>query len=410
MILQTVIKVIVGEESMNHNIVYLDNASTTFPVDKCIEEFIECAREYYNPSSTYCEGGIAAHNNIETARGQIARFIGAKPSEIYFTSGGSEANTWAIKGILEANSNIHTIITTQIEHSSVYNAVKAVEKNDKFFSVLYTPIDSEGNVDIKLFDKLIRNIRGDVLVAIMYANNEIGTVQNISDLSYITKKYDGSIFFTDAVQAFGNININMKQLENVDVLSASGHKIGCFSGIGFLYVREGTKISPLINGGKQEGGLRGGTENYCYIVPFGKQVNRLYGTVSDKWTDIANKTIYLYNKITSGELDKYCNIKLNGNIVGDYRRLPNNLSIVFSGIDASTIITLLDERGFIVSAGSACNAGTGEPSRVLKKIGLSDEDANSTIRITISQDTQYSDLNKFYDNLIDIIRFLHGDI
>ena len=379
-----------------NDVIYLDNASTTFPSKECIAEFIECANEYYNPSSTYCKGGINAHNRIEESRKIIADTIHADKDEIYFTSGGSEANSWAIMGMYRAN-NIHTIITTDIEHSSTYNAVKYLE--DRGVLVLYLPIDKYGIVNeeeyITLLENCQRRMRSNTLIAIMHMNNEIGTVNDIGRLASIAKEYDNTWFFTDCVQSFCKYSIDVNgAFKDVDLLSASGHKIGCFSGIGFLYIKEGTNIDPLIFGGKQERGIRGGTENYCYIIPFANQVKRM-----NQFR--LGKGHYLMATIKN----------VIGDIVFNSKYYSNIQSITINGVDSGQLISMLDMYGYVVSAGSACSSGSSVASRVLTNLGISEEAAKSTIRISVNDDTSYDDIVRFVDALkqcVDTLRTLNN--
>lgn len=382
--------------------VYLDTASTTFPSQECINDFIKCANEYYNPSSTYCEGGIMAHNKINKARHKIAQCINCYDYEIFFTSSGSEANSWAIMGMIKAN-NIHSIITTDIEHSSIYNACKYAEEKMNV-GVYYLPIDSNGVVKINEYRDLLENISrfgGNTLVAVMAVNNELGTYNYIQTLSYIAKEYENTYFFTDAVQMFGKMPIDMTNMyPNVDLLSASGHKIGCFSGIGFLFIRDGIHIDPIIFGGKQEDGLRGGTENYCYIIPFANQVERVYSGLLDKSKKLVDLKEIIGDYITE-EIPDATILSWGGRYIGI-------MSVHIEDVSASDLITMMEERGFIISAGSACSSGDNKPSRVLKNVGCTDRQALSTIRVSFEYTLSEDVAMLFCENLKECVEILRS--
>ncbi len=381
--------------------VYLDSAATTFPHQDCLDMFNDCMVNYYNPSSTYCEAGRNAKVDIDAARLNIAEYINASPEEIYFTSSGSEANTWAIRGLVEAN-DIDIIITTKIEHSSVWNTINYISRNNtdavhryQTCHVEYVDILKNGLVRLSHLRELLKKWEGyKILVAIMYANNEIGIIQNIHMLSLITHlSSKNAWFFTDAVQAFGNVNIDMKLLEFVDAMSVSGHKFGVMSGIGFLYLKKGTKISPLIFGGNQERHLRGGTENYGYINALGYRVYFLNCEKNTISREILHKKKLYLKECIDKNLHKQKAIWYYND--DSERSLDHIISLTIKGVNAQQLISLLEMNGFIISAGSACNSGNNEPSRVLKAIGLSDEDARSTIRICPNIDIKDIEIEEF---------------
>lgn len=382
--------------------VLLDSAATTLPHQDCLDMFNDCMVDYYNPSSTYCEAGRDAKVDIDAARLNIAEYINASPDEIYFTSSGSEANTWAIRGLVEAN-DIDVIITTRLEHSSVWNAVNYISNNNgathKYQTcyVEYVDVLHDGKIKLIHLRELLLKWEGHkILVAIMYANNEIGIIQHINIISLMTHMIENTWFFTDAVQAFGNIDIDMEYLRHVDALSVSGHKVGMMSGIGFLYVRNGVKISPLIFGGNQERHLRGGTENYGYINAFGYRVHFLGCEKNTISREILHKKKLYLKECIDENLYKQ-NINECGWYYNDdrYNSLDHIISLTIKGVDAQQLISFLEMYGFIVSAGSACNSGNNEPSRVLKAIGLSDEDAKCTIRICPNENIKDIDIEEF---------------
>lgn len=380
-------------------LVYLDSAATTFPHQDCLDMFNDCMINYYNPSSTYCEAGRDAKVDIDAARLNIAEYINASPEEIYFTSSGSEANTWAIRGLVEAN-DIDVIITTKIEHSSVWNTINYISRNNtgaihryQTCHVEYVNTYGNGRVKIKHLKELLEKWDGyKILVAIMYANNEIGIVQNIKILSIVTHMFPNTWFFTDAVQAFGNIDIDVKDL-GIDAMSVSGHKFGVMSGIGFLYLKEGIKISPLIFGGNQERHLRGGTENYGYINALGYRVYFLSCEKNTISKEILHKKKLYFKKCIDENLYKQ---KMTWYYNDDPElSLDHIISLTIRDVNAQQLISLLEMNGFIISAGSACNSGNNEPSRILKAIGLSDDDARSTIRICPNIDIKDIEIEEF---------------
>lgn len=371
--------------------VYLNNASTNKPNKSVLNDFMWCAENCWHNPSDLSEESLAAKEIIKNAQKQIATSINAQPEEIIFTSGGSESNNFAIKGYLNRYAGVTTIITTEIEHPSVYNTCKYLK--NKGYKLLYTPIDTYGRVDVIWLENLIvDNSYIFPFVSIMMANNEIGTVNNIAEISKIVHRY-GGILHVDAVQAYMHIPIDVEKL-GIDLMSTSFHKFGGLKGGGFLYVKNGIELSPLIHGGYQFNSKRAGTENVPMIYAIGNQVERI-----NKCLDVSMKYVKeLYDYIVVQIYDKCndCNVYLNGHPLD---RLYNNISFTFEGIDSHILIALLEQEGVYVSAGSACCAGENKPSRVLKSIGLSDNDAFSTIRISINDRTTKKDIDYFVDKL-----------
>ena len=379
--------------------IYLNAASTTQPTQEVIDDINFYLKQNWSNPSDISQDGIHAKGDISCARNQIAKAIGASWGEIFFTSGGSESNSWAIKGILDSYPDIDAIITTEIEHPSVYNTCKHMET--KGYKVYYVPIDEFGCVKTYELERTIINNRiKKPLVSIMYANNEIGSINDVKKISEITHKYNG-ILHTDAVQAFMHTRIDVKEL-GIDLMSTSFHKINGVKGCGFLYKSKDLKITPLIHGGKQMDGLRGGTENVPYICAMGNQVERLYDDLDvylSRAVDIHNHIIReVYEKC-----DEFCAVYLNGH---PRKRIANNLSFTFKGVNAEQLITLLDMRGFNISAGSACSSGSPTPSRVLKTIGLSDEDAFNTVRISFDYNTTREMVDEFIKALVECVQSL----
>ncbi|GAA0179667.1 cysteine desulfurase family protein [Clostridium sediminicola] len=350
---------------------YFDFAATTKVKKKVLEEMLPYFMEYYgNPSSIYSLSR-KVKSAIDSSKKNIAKLINSNRTEIYFTSGGTEADNWAVKGIALANREKGKhIITTEIEHAAILNSCKYLQSLG--FRVTYLPVDKNGFINL---DQLRKNIdKETILVSIMWGNNEIGTVQNIKDIGEICKQ-SNVYFHTDAVQALGQIPIDVKEM-NIDLLSMSAHKIYGPKGIGALYIKKGVKIHNLIHGGEQERGRRSGTENVPGIVGFGKAAELTYENSKDE----KNKLICFRDKIIK-ELLKIDKTKINGATGED--RLPNNINVCFEGVESEELLIVLDTVGIFASAGSACSAGAIEESHVLKAIGLSVDEAKNSIRFTI---------------------------
>lgn len=362
--------------------IYLDAAATTKPDPRVIDAMMPYfTGRWHNPSSLY-DIANKVKKDIEKARSVVGNFIGADGSEIFFTSGGSESNCWAIKGFVNnciAKGETPNVITSVIEHKSILSCVEDLSK----FSVQYIKVNDEGFIDVESLENTLRVVAyaGLVpIVSIQFANNEIGTIQHIKEISSIAHKY-GAVFHTDAVQAFGYLDINVKEL-GIDMLSASGHKIGAPKGIGFLYKKNGIDIKPLIYG-SQMNGLRGGTENVPYIIGMAKAVELIQ---RDKEYDL-RLTVLRNNFIAQL---KAFGCKINGSL---NERLPNNINVTFpQNITGESLLYTLDLDDIMISTGSACNSHSVEPSYVLKAIGLTNEEAMKTIRISLPHDITYDDI------------------
>ena len=370
---------------------YFDNSATTPIKEEVLNAmFPYLSKEYGNPSSIYSIARTAKRA-IEEARKQVAELIGAKPYEIYFTSCGSESDNTALKGIAYANKHKGKhIITSKIEHPAILNTCENL--SEKGFDITYVNIDKNGIIDI---EELKNSIREDtILISIMLANNEIGTIQPIEKISRIAKA-NNIIFHTDAVQAAGNIPISVEKM-GIDLLSLSGHKIYAPKGIGALYVKKGIDFEKFMNGGHQERDKRAGTENVASIVALGKAC------------DIAKKNLPVYMKKLTSLRDYYIekvqqkipNIRINGTMEN---RLPGNANISFEGIDASELLLKLDEKGICASGGSACSSGSDSPSHVLTALGLESKYANSAIRISFGDFNTKEDVDYLVDCLEQII-------
>jgi len=365
--------------------IYFDHAATSRVSDKVIEDITWCLQNVQgNPSSLHSEGH-KAKMILEKSRKKVADYIGAEADEIIFTASGSEANNLAIQGFLKANDLYDCIITTEIEHPSVYNTCRKYEDT---YKVAYIPLDNTGRVELNRFHQLITELscRKFCFISVMMANNEIGTIQPIQEIVRESHRLEG-IVHVDATQAVGNVPVNVKEL-GVDLLTFSAHKLGLPRGVGVLYKRKGIKIEPIVYGGHQENNLHAGTENVAMIYALGNQLKRM----KDKKFPNTETLNYLTCRIDDVCTELGIKLKMNGSIL---YRLPNILSLTFKGISAETLITLMDIEGVCVSAGSACSSGEQKPSRVLKAIGLSDEDAKSTVRISMDHDATVEDCDKF---------------
>ncbi len=374
--------------------IYLDHAATT-PVDKVVvEEMIPFfTEEFGNPSSIYQEGR-GAKKAIEAAREKVAKAINADIREIYFTGSGSEADNWAIKGIaLKNQKKGKHIITSEIEHHAVLHTCEYLEKHG--FEVTYLPVDAYGFISLEDLKSAIR--KDTILVSIMFANNEIGTIEPIKEIGEIVKE-KGIIFHTDAVQALGNIPIDVKDL-NVDLLSLSAHKIYGPKGIGALYIRKGVPIDSLIHGGAQERKKRAGTENTPQIVAFGKAIEMARTDLEKN----ANHLKALRDELISGVMEKIPQVRLNGHPV---KRLPGNVNFCFDYIEGESILLSLDLVGVSASSGSACSSGSLDPSHVLLAIGLPVGIAHGSLRLSVGKSTTMEDVHYVVDELVKIIERL----
>lgn len=374
--------------------IYLDHAATT-PVDPLVVEAMlpYFTENFGNPSSVYAEGR-AAKKSIESARLQLAKSINADPNEIYFTGSGSEADNWAIKGIAFKNApKGKHIITTTIEHHAVLHTCEYLEKHG--FEVTYLPVNKEGLISLEDLKKAIR--KDTILVSIMFANNEIGTIEPIKKIGEIVKE-KGIIFHTDAVQALGNVAIDVKDL-NVDLLSVSAHKIYGPKGIGALYIRKGVPIDNLIHGGGQERRKRAGTENLAEIVAFGKAAE----LANDHLEENVAHMKMMRDALITGIMGKIPQVRLNGH---PEKRLPGNANFCFDYIEGESILLSLDIIGVAGSSGSACTSGSLDPSHVLLAIGLPAGVAHGSLRLTVGKSTTMEDVDYVVENLVQIIERL----
>lgn len=377
-------------------LIYLDNAATTKVSEQVFEAMKPFFTEYYgNPSSVYSfadECGKA----VDEARDQIAKTIGADKNEIYFTAGGSESDNWALKATAEAYSNKGKhIITSKIEHHAILHTCQYLEKQG--FDVTYLDVQENGEISI---DDLKAAIRPDtILISIMAANNEIGTIEPIKDIGAVARE-NGILFHTDAVQAFGHIPLDVDSM-NIDMLSASAHKINGPKGIGFLYIRKGIRSGSFIHGGAQERRRRAGTHNVPGIVGLGKAAELAAVSMKER----AEYEEKIRDHIISRILDEIPYVRLNGDAK---KRLPNNVNVCFRFIEGESMLMLLDQNGVCASSGSACTSGSLDPSHVLLAIGLPHEIAHGSLRLTLSTDTTMENADFVVDKLKGIIERLRS--
>ena len=371
--------------------VYADNAATTPVSKKVVEAIIPYMTEHYgNPSSLY-EVGQVAHKAVEKARQQVADALGADSKEIFFTSGGSEADNWAIRGAaaLGAKKGKKHLITTKFEHHAVLHTMAALEKEG--FKVTYLDVYENGIVRVEDVEKAITD--ETCLVTIMYANNEIGTVQPIAEIGKLCRD-KGVLFHTDAVQAVGHIKIDVKE-QNIDMLSLSGHKFHATKGVGALYCKKGLRLPNLIEGGAQESGRRAGTENVPGIVGLGVAITDMCENIEEN----AKKVSALRDRLFEGA-SKISHSRINGDTE---HRLPGNFSMCFEGVEGESLLLMLDFKGVCASSGSACTSGSLDPSHVLLSIGLKHEVAHGSLRLSLSENNTEEDVDYILEVLPPII-------
>lgn len=381
---------------MEKKIIYLDNAATTKTRPEVVDVMLPYFTEKYgNPSSVY---GFASQNKeaVTEAREQIAKALNTQGQDIYFTAGGSEADNWALKAAMEAYKDKgNHLITTKIEHHAILHTCEYLEKNG--CEVTYVDVDENGVVNLDQLEKAIRPTT--VLISVMYANNEIGTLQPIKEIGQIAKNH-GVLFHTDAVQAFGQLPIDV-QAENIDMLSASGHKLNGPKGIGFLYIKKGLKLRSLIHGGGQERKRRAGTENVPGIVGFGKAVELAMAGMEEKIKKETELRDYMIKRV----LAEIPYVRLNGHRT---LRLPNNANFSFQFIEGESLLIMLDMKGICASSGSACTSGSLDPSHVLLAIGLPHEIAHGSLRLTLSEETTKEEIDFTIDQLKEIVANLRN--
>ena len=377
-------------------LIYLDNAATTKTAPEVMEAMIPYFTEYYgNPSSVYDFAGISK-KALDESRETIASALHAKENEIYFTAGGSEADNWALKATAEAYAaKGKHIITTKIEHHAILHTGEYLEKLG--YEVTYLDVDEFGVVKL---DQLKKAIRPDtILISVMFANNEIGTIQPIKEIGEIAHE-NGILFHTDAVQAFGQVPIDVDEY-HIDMLSASGHKLNGPKGIGFLYIRKGVKIRSFVHGGAQERKRRAGTENVPGIVGLGKAVELAVNTMEERTAKEKELRDYLIDRV----LKEVPYTRLNGHRTN---RLPNNANFSFQFVEGESLLIMLDMDGICGSSGSACTSGYLDPSHVLLAIGLPHEIAHGSLRLTLSAETTKEDIDFVVESIKKIVTKLRS--
>ena len=377
--------------------IYLDNAATTKTAPEVVEAMLPYFTEMYgNPSSIY-DFASKSKEGVSKAIGQIADALGAKKEEIYFTAGGSESDNWALKATFEAyKSKGNHIITTKIEHHAILHTCEYLEK-ERGAKITYLDVDENGIVKLDELEKAITP--ETILISVMFANNEIGSIQPIREIGAIAKEH-GILFHTDAVQAFGQVPINVDEL-GIDMLSSSGHKLNGPKGIGFLYIRKGVKIRSFVHGGAQERKRRAGTENVPGIVGYGVAADRAVRTMKER----TDKEIQVRDHFIERILKEIPYVKLNGDRT---KRLPNNVNVSFQFIEGESMLLMLDNYGICASSGSACTSGSLDPSHVLLAIGLPHEIAHGSLRMTLSEETTMEDADFVVDKLKEIVAYLRS--
>lgn len=372
-------------------IIYLDNAATTKTAPEVVEAMLPYFSSYYGNASSIYRLGAESKKAVTKSREIIAGSLNADTSEIYFTAGGSESDNWAIIAAAEAyQAKGRHLITSKIEHHAVLHTCQYLEK--KGYEVTYIDVDENGIIKLEELEKAIRP--DTILISIMFANNEIGTIQPIKEIGKIARK-NGILFHTDAVQAYAHVPIDVNELQ-IDMLSASGHKLNGPKGIGFLYIRKGVKIRSFIHGGAQERSRRAGTENVPGIVGLGVAVERAFANLSRR----SRKEMELRDYLIGRFEKEIPHCRLNGD---REKRLSNNVNIVFRFIEGESMLIMLDGKGICASSGSACTSGSLDPSHVLLAIGLPHEIAHGSLRLTVSEENTIEEMDYVVDTVKEIV-------
>ena len=379
-----------------NKLIYLDNAATTKTAQEAVDAMLPYFTEYYGNASSIYSLGAESKKAMTEAREEIAGSIGASAQEIYFTAGGSESDNWALVAAAEAyESKGKHIITSKIEHHAILHTCEYLEKRG--FSITYIDVDENGVLEL---DELKKAIRPDtILISVMFANNEIGTIQPIKEIGEIAREH-GILFHTDAVQAYGHVQTRVDELP-IDMMSASGHKINGPKGIGFLYIRKGVKIRSFVHGGAQERSRRAGTENIPGIVGLAAAVKKNFANMEERTRKETELRDYLIERIEK-EIP-YC--RLNGHRTD---RLPNNVNFSFQFIEGESLLIMLDMKGICASSGSACTSGSLDPSHVLLAIGLPHEIAHGSLRMTLSEENTKEEVDFVADELKGIVERLRS--
>ena len=391
---------------MGYRDCYFDNAATTKPDPKVIEDIIySMEHDWYNPSANY-QFAKNVRDKVEKAREQIANYINCSPEEIYFTSGATEANNWAIHHFINTNESITDVLMNLLDHPSIDEQRKILKEKKEVWVNTFPMTDyNRSQINLKKLPDYLTKIKnkkyfGNILASCSLVNNEVGTIYPIKEINKILKTIiPKSYFHVDATQALTHISIDVKDL-GVDMLSSSFHKCGGLKGIGFLYIKKGTPLSSMIVGGHQENNMRAGTENIHYIIAMGNHIERLSKTDNERWNKVKDLSNYLGEQLYATYDAHKCPIYKNGDLESCSPYI-NSFTII--GIDAKKLMTILDLKGIKIATGSACSSGENKPSRVLKVIGLTDEEATGTIRISINE-------NNTKDEIDLLCYLLKGDI
>ncbi len=371
--------------------IYLDHAATTAVHPQALKEMLPYfAGQYWNPSGNY-QGGTENKKKLEQVRKDIADSLNAHPEEIFFTSGGTESDNWALTGLAEKSGGKGGhLITTQIEHHAILHTCQYLQ--DRGFEVTYLPINEMGVVEP---EAVRRAIRPDTIgISVMYANNEIGTLQPVAEIGRIASRHQIP-FHTDAVQGYAHLPIDV-QKEHITLLSASAHKFGGPKGTGFLYIRQGLELPSFLHGGGQERGRRAGTENVPGIIGMGAAARICTGRQEENWHRIRRMRDYLLARILSG----ISGVRLNGSVG---RRLPGNLNLCFEGVEAQSLIVMMEMKGIYIAGGSACTASEHGPSHVLTALGLSETEARSSVRLTLGEENTIEEMEEVYQQLAETV-------
>lgn len=376
--------------------IYLDNAATTKVRPEVVDAMLPYFTEKFgNPSSVY-EFASQNKSAVDEARDVIAKSLGTDGKDIYFTAGGTESDNWALKATAEAYKDKgNHIITSKIEHHAILHTCEYLEKNG--FEVTYVDVDENGIIKVEELKKAIRPTT--ILISVMFANNEIGSIQPIKEIGAIAKEH-GILFHTDAVQAYGQVPIDVNEM-NIDMLSASGHKLNGPKGIGFLYIRKGLKLRSFVHGGAQERRRRAGTENVPAIIGFGKAAEIAMETMEER----TSYEMKLRDMLIDRVLREVPYVRLNGD---RHKRLPNNANFSFQFIEGESLLIMLDMQDICASSGSACTSGSLDPSHVLLAIGLPHEIAHGSLRLTLSHETTEEEINYTVEKVKEIVAKLRS--
>lgn len=377
-----------------YNVIYLDHAATTPTDPEVLQAMLPYFTDRFGSASTLYSLGKETKEAVEDAREKVALLIGARPDEVYFTSGGTESDNWAVIGTALAKKDKgNHIITTKIEHHAILEPCHFLEKQG--FDVTYLPVDAEGMVDPEDVRKAINE--RTILISIMHANNEIGTIQPVDEIGKIARE-EKVLFHTDTVQTVGSIPVDVNAI-GCDMLSISGHKLYGPKGIGAMYIRKGVRIQRFMQGGGQESNRRSGTHNVPGIVGLGKAAE----LARDRMDETIPRLTTMRDKLIEGILTKIPDTRLNGHPT---KRLPNNVNVSFEGIEGESIILLLDMHGICASSGSACTSGSLDPSHVLMSLGLKHEEAHGSLRLTLGRENSDWDVKNVLEALPVIVERL----